>query len=118
MGQMLDLLRSDLFYATQRQIIILRAFKADAKTAHAADQIGSVNAEVRDEVLRQKKLWVPIGFEIWIGTPTLRIELVLVAVEQLQFRIFVQSQGHKIKRGRRQLVVMIQQCHKIAVGQA
>src|SRR5262245_13327413 len=68
-GQMPDLPGANLFHAAQRQIVILRAFKADAKPAYAADQVSSVNAEVRHEVLRQKKLGVPIGFEIWIGTP-------------------------------------------------
>src|SRR5262245_56113428 len=100
--QMLDLPGLNLFYATQRQVMVLRAFKTDAKTAYTSDQISSVNAEVRDEVLREKKFGVPTSFEIWIGAPIPGIELIFVAVEQLQFSIFVESQGHKIKRRGRQ----------------
>ena len=85
---MLDLLRSNLFYAAQRQIIILRTFEPDAETTDPADQIGPVNAEVGDEVLRQKKLWVPIGFKIRLGPSILCIELILVTVEQLQIADF------------------------------
>ena len=73
MWQMLNLLRLNLFYATQRQVMILRAFKADAKSAHAAHQIGPVNPEVRHEVLGEKKLGIPIGFKVWIGTSILRV---------------------------------------------
>ena len=115
---MLDLLGPNLFYATQRQIVVLRAFKADSKTAHAPDQVGSVNAEVRDKVLREKKLRVPIGFKIWIGTPAPRIKLIFVAVEHLQFASFIESQGHEVKRSGRQLIVVIQQRYKIALRHA
>src|SRR5262249_11400428 len=113
--QMHDLLRLNLFNATQRQVVVLRAFKAAAKTAYTSDQLGSVNAQVRDEVLREKKLGVPIGLEVRIGTAVAGVELVFVAVEQLQFWIFVERQGHEIKRSGRQFIVVIEQRYKIAL---
>jgi len=88
-GQVLDLVRSNPFYTAQRQIIILGTFEADAKTANLADQISSINSEMRDEILRQKKLRVPIGLKMRFGSSILCIQLVLVAVEQLQSAIFV-----------------------------
>src|SRR5262249_19111030 len=113
--QMLDLLGLNMFHATERQIVVLRAFKADSKTANSTDQVGSVNAEMRDKVLREEKLGVPIGFKIWIGTATACIELIFITVEQLQSSIFVDGQGDEIKRGPGQLIVVIQQRHKIAL---
>src|SRR5947208_15886900 len=112
--QMLDLIGPNLFHTAQHQIMVLRAFKADAKTADSPNQVGSVDAQVRDKVLRQQKLRVPTGFEIWIRTPTSCIELVFVGVEQLQSSIFVESQGYEIERSWGQLIVMVQQRHKIA----
>src|SRR3954447_12793080 len=82
--QMFDLLRSNLFDAAQRQIIILRSFEPDAKTSDTTDQIGSINSEVRNEVLRQKELRVPIGFKIRLRPSIVFVELILVAVKQLQ----------------------------------
>src|SRR6266446_8201489 len=78
--QMFDLLRSNLFYAAQRQIIILRTFEPDSKTTDTTHQIGSVNTEMRDEILRQKELWVPIGFKIRVRASIAFLELILVAV--------------------------------------
>src|SRR6266700_7558344 len=86
--QMLNLLRSNLFYAAQRQIIILRAFEPDAETTEPTDQVGSVNAEMRNEILRQKQLRVPIRLKIRLRPSILCIELILVAVEQLQIAVF------------------------------
>ena len=111
---MFDLLRSNLFYAAQRQIIILRTFEPDAKTTDTMDQIGSVNTEMGDEVLRQKELWVPIGFKIRLRASIVFFELILVAVEELQVAILVQRQCHEVQCRRRQFIVVIEQRHKIA----
>ena len=111
---MFDVLRSNLFYATQRQIIILRTFEPNAKTANLPDQLGPKNVEMGHEVLRQKEFWVPIGFKIRFKPSILCIKLVFVAVEQLQIGILIQSERHEIQCRTRQFVVVIQQRDKLA----
>src|SRR4029453_6208668 len=74
--QVVDLLWSNLFYATKRQIIVLRTFEPDAKTTDTTDQIGSVDTEVGDEVLRQKELWVPIGLKIRIRAAMMFLDVI------------------------------------------
>src|SRR6476660_3935394 len=111
---MLDLRGLDLFDAAQSQIIILRTFEPDAKTTNLADQISSINAEVGDEILRQKKLGIPIGFKMRFEPSISFVKLVLITVEQLQVTILVQRQSREVQCRWRQFVVVIEQRNKIA----
>jgi hypothetical protein len=111
---MFDLLRSNLFYAAQRQIIILRTFEPDAKTTDTMDQIGSVNTEMGDEVLRQKKLWVPIGFKIRLSASIVVLRAYPRRCRVLQVAILVQRQCHEVECRRRKFIVVIEQRDKIA----
>ncbi len=65
----------------------------------------------------EEKLRVPIRFEVGIGAAALPVELVLVAVEQMTIGVFLQSERRKIKRARRQLVVVIEQRDELALGE-
>ena len=85
----------DLLEATQGEIVILRPLEADAEAAYLPNECGPVNPQVRDEVLPEEKLRVPIGFEIGIGAAALAIELVFVAIEKIDRAIFRQFPRHQ-----------------------
>ena len=86
---MTDLRRLDLLHAAQNQVVVLRAFEAEAESAHTSCQLSSVNAQMGDVVLRGEKVGVPVRLEIGIATAAPFIEFVFVAIEELQLRITI-----------------------------
>src|SRR6266576_4307589 len=57
------LIRPQFFDATQRKIVILRAFVAFTKTADLAEQRRSIDSEMVDVILPEEKLRIPIRLE-------------------------------------------------------
>ena len=65
----------------QDEVPVLRAFEARAKTACASRELCAVNSKVRNKILPQKKIRIPIGFEVRFIAATLFIDLIFVAVD-------------------------------------
>src|SRR3954467_7897106 len=77
---MSDLLRRNRVGHSQREIPILRALEAYAETARSAHGGGAINGEVREVVLAEQEVRIPIRFEVGIETSSALIDLVLVGV--------------------------------------
>ncbi len=58
-----NLIRTQMFTATQCEIVILRAFESFAEAADVAQQVGAINAEMIEVILAEKEFGIPIRLE-------------------------------------------------------
>ena len=49
-----DLTRIDLFDIAQRQVIVLRPVKLGTKAAETSEQLGFIDAQMANEIMRQQ----------------------------------------------------------------
>src|SRR3979411_1261555 len=108
-GNMSHFLIAKFFNATQRKVIILRAFVALPQSAYLAQKRSAINAEVIDVILTEKKLRIPIGFEERVRARAVVVDLVLVGIDQSSFRMFRNFQGNQGKRVPGKRIVLIEQ---------
>src|SRR5882757_2042990 len=100
----------------QHQVVILAALVAGTKAADRVDQGASIDPEMRKHVLRQHQIGVPVRFEIRIVSVALSVDLVLVAEDQIEFRLLRQRRGYRVKRMLGQSVVMIEKGDELPLG--
>ena len=77
-----DLFRPQSLNCAQGKIVILRAAEQVAKTADFAEQVPAIKAEMVNEILHQKKLGIPVAFEVRLGPRAGVINLVFVRINE------------------------------------
>ena len=99
----------------QRQVVVLGPLEALAEPTGAAHELGPVDAEVADDVLRQEKVRAEVGLEIGVRPPTPPVELVLVAVDDVGVRVAGELGRDACERVRGELVVVVEQGDEVAL---
>src|SRR3546814_1711619 len=84
------------------------------KASESALEIGPDGREVADIVLAAQQVGIPIRLEVRIESSPLRIDLVLVGIDQASACVASDGLGHFEQRMRTQLVVMVEQCNVVA----
>ena len=98
----------------QRQVVILRAVEPRPKSTDGAHARGPISGKMCDQVVRQEEIRVPIRLEVGIAAQAVRIDLVLVGVEQLRFGMGSYLLGNVEQRVRGELVIVIEQRDELA----
>ena len=100
--------------ASQRDIVILAAFEAFTKAPNAFQKGAAVHSQMTDHVMTEQQIDVPVGLEIGHLPSSTRVDLIFVAIDDIERRIFVERYSNFIKRMLRQQVVMIHEGDKLA----
>src|SRR4051812_44758865 len=100
--------------ASEREIVILAAFEALPKSADLLHKRTPIYAEMAYHVMAEQKIDIPVGFEIRRKPPPAAVDLVFVAVDNIEVRIIIERNGNLIKRVFGQEVVMIHQRDELA----
>jgi hypothetical protein len=98
----------------QRQVVILAALEALAKAANRTQYRQSVDTQVADDVLALQQLRAIVGLEIRVVAAAIGVELVLVGIQQIGAGLALDRFGHRKQGVRRDHVVVVEQCRKIA----
>src|SRR3546814_3977480 len=96
-----------LLFAAQDQVVVLAALEPAPKASDIAREIGPDGREVADIVLAAQQVGIPIRLEVRIESSPLRIDLVLVGIDQASACVASDGLGHFEQRMRTQLVVMV-----------
>ena len=87
----------EIFGQPQQQVVVLAALEAGTQAAEPAEGSRADHAEMVHVVLGPEQLAVVIRFEMRLEAAAARIDLVLVAVNQLQFRVGAQGSRHFVQ---------------------
>ena len=98
----------------ERQVVVLGSLEALAESPGAAHELGSVHAEVADDVLRQEQVRAEVGLEIGVDPPAPPVELVLVAVDDVGVRMAGELGRDAPEGVRGELVVVVEQGDELA----
>jgi hypothetical protein len=81
MGNMANMAGRNVLTDSQRQVPILTSVIAFAQAGNLFLDARSIHNQMAQKILRQKKIRIPIGFEVRFIAATLFIDLIFVAVD-------------------------------------
>ena len=78
-------------YNAQGQIIVLAALISNTETADCLNQRPSVNPQVIDKIMPKHQSLIVICFEIGVAANVVLVDVILVCIDEIKFRIIVQA---------------------------
>ncbi len=105
------------FHQAKQQVVVLGAFKADAKSANVLDELPPHHHQVAGVHVAEKELRRPVRLEVRFAARTRFVELVLIRVDHVGVRVRVQVPDNLRQRLWRQLVVVIEERDVFSRGQ-
>ena len=106
-----------LIHQTQDEVVILGALVSGAESSNPGNQAPAHHHQVTRVVGAQEVVGRPVGLEEHIAASAGRIELVLIRIEKVGFRMLVQARHDLEQCVGSHFVVVIEKRHELAVGQ-
>ena len=113
---MTNMRRRDLFDDAHGEIPVLASLVSDPEPANLSDACSTIYPQVTHEVLPQKQIRVPVRLKIGIRTPPLRVDFVLVAVDDLGLRVGVEFNRDQEQGMLRQFVIVVEERNELSFG--
>src|SRR5690349_4332228 len=82
---------------TKCQVVILAAVKSRPEFSDLVNELGAKDAKLRNTILRQKKVRIPIAFEMQVVASAARRYLVFVAIDQIDSGVLVDFARHEVE---------------------
>ncbi len=101
----------------QDEIVILATLVTLAEPADRLNEAAAKHAEMREHILRQHQIRVPIRLEIRVEASALGVDLVLVAEDQVEFGVRRHGLRNQVEGVLGQQVVVVKQGHELAFRQ-
>ena len=100
----------------KEQIVILAAVQPGSEAPDRVEKSPAEHREMRDVVHGQQQVGVPVGLEERLDASTVRIELVLVRIDEVEVRLLAEARHDFEERFGRERVVVIEQRHEVPRG--
>jgi len=114
---MADVRRRDSLNNPQSQIPVLGSFVAWPESSHLTNELGAIDSQVSNEILSIKQIRIPVRLEIWIKSLPLRVDLILIAVDDIGFRMGIQLDGDHVESVFGQLIIVVEEGNELPLGQ-
>ncbi len=82
---------------TESKVVILAAVKFRPEFSDLINKFGREDAEWGNNILREKKVWVPIAFKMRGVAPAARRNLVFIAIDQINSGMLVDFARYEIE---------------------
>ena len=104
------------FRGAEREVVVLRAVEVRSHPAEFLEQLPPHHDKMAHVHVRQQQLRRPIRLELRAEADSIDIDFVVVGVQKIGFRMLRDIQGHLGQSVRSQLVVVVEEGEKIALG--